>query len=388
MGQLTMEFYLKRLKSRYMRGNRKVKSAILDEYCKTSGCHRKHATRLLTRTSIGWRDKPAGRKKAYKPEDLLEPLKQLWFATDQLCGRRLKVAIPLWMPYYEALYGALELGIKQQLLSASSATLDRLLKPCRGRYPKRLSGTRPGSLLRQQIPIKTNQWNEDRPGFVEADTVAHCGMSLAGNFVWSITLTDIYSGWTENRATWNKGSHGVFAQLESIEKDLPFIILGFDSDNGGEFLNFHLMKYFLERDQPVQFTRSRPYHSGDNAHVEQKNWTHVRQLFGYYRFENIKLVDLMNDVYQNECSLLHNYFYPSMKLQDKVRIQSKIKKKYDAPMTPFQRLMGSEHVTDLQKEKLQNTMNSLNPFDLKKSLELKLKKIFSLIKLSLKRTGT
>jgi hypothetical protein len=264
MGQLTMEFYLKRLKSRYMRGDRKVKSAILDEYCKTSGCHRKHATRLFTRMTIGWRDKPAGRKKTYQPEDLREPLKQLWFATDQLCGRRLKVAIPLWMPYYEALYGTLEPGIKQHLLSASSATLDRLLKPCRSRYPKRLSGTRPGSLLRQQIPIKTNQWNEDRPGFVEADTVAHCGMSLAGNFVWSVTLTDIYSGWTENRATWNKGSHGVFAQLESIEKALPFIILGFDSDNGGEFLNFHLMKYFLERDHPVQFTRSRPYHSGDD----------------------------------------------------------------------------------------------------------------------------
>ena len=388
MGQLTMELYLKSLKSRYLRGNRKVKSAILDEYCKTSGCHRKHANRLFTRMAIGWRDKPAGRKKSYQPVDLLEPLKQLWFATDQLCGRRLKVAIPLWMPYYEAIYGALEPSIKQQLLSASSATLDRLLKPCRSRYPKRLCGTRPGSLLRQHIPIKTNQWNEDRPGFVEADTVAHCGMSLAGNFVWSVTLTDIYSGWTENRATWNKGSQGVFTQLESIEKTLPFVILGFDSDNGGEFLNFHLMKYFLQRDHPVQFTRSRPYHSGDNAHVEQKNWTHVRQLFGYYRFEKIELVNLMNDVYQKECSLLHNYFYPSMKLQDKVRIQSKIKKKYDSPKTPFQRLIGSDHVTDLQKEKLLATMNSLNPFDLKKSLERKLKKIFGLIELNLKKTGT
>jgi 5S rRNA maturation endonuclease (ribonuclease M5) len=231
-------------------------------------------------------------------------------------------------------------------------------------------------LLKSQIAIKTQQWNEKQPGYVEADTVAHCGTSLLGSFIWSLTLTDIYSGWTENAAVWNKGAHGVLQQIEKIEKRLPFSILGFDSDNGGEFLNYHLLKYFKERNKPVQFTRSRPYHKGDNAHVEQKNWTHVRQLFGYYRLENADLVELMNDLYQNEFALLHNYFCPAMKLKDKTRIDSKIIKKYDQPQTPYQRLMQCEDINDLQKEKLKKIYLSLNPFELKDAIEKKLKYIF------------
>jgi hypothetical protein len=385
MGQLDMSLYLKSLRIRYLRGNRKTKARILDEFCATSGYHRKHAIRLFTRKAMGWKYKPTGRKKSYKPDQLLEPLKQLWLGTDQMCGYRLKIAIPLWLPYYEVSCGTLAADIKQQLLAMSSATIDRLLQPCRVRYPKRLCGTKPGSLLKQHIPVKTDQWSEDRPGFVEADTVAHCGTSLLGNFIWSVTLTDIYSGWTENGATWNKGAHGVFEQLKLIEEKLPFPILGFDSDNGSEFLNHHLVKYFQNRVKPVQFSRSRPYHSGDNAHVEQKNWTHVRQLLGYYRLEDKRLVALINDLYQNEASLLHNYFYPSMKLQDKMRIQSKIKKKYDPPKTPHQRLLASEHVTDLQKEKLNLTFASLNPFELKKRMEQKLKRIFGYVDLQLRR---
>lgn len=150
----------------------------------------------------------------------------------------------------------------------SAATIDRLLQPCRFRYPKRLCGTKPGSLLKQHVEVKTNQWREDRPGFMEADTVAHCGTSLLGSFIWSITLTDIYSGWTENAAVWNKGAEGVLSQIELIESHLPFPILGFDCDNGSEFLNHHLIRYLQKREKPVQFTRSRPYHKGDNAHVE------------------------------------------------------------------------------------------------------------------------
>jgi hypothetical protein len=385
-----MDIYLKHLKARYFRANRLGKSKILDEFCQTSGLHRKHVIRLLTRTPIGWREKPAGRKRRYHPHHILTPLKHLWLATDQLCGKRLKAAIPLWLPFYEKSYGPLEASAKQQLLLMSSATIDRLLALLRSRYPKRLGGTKPGSLLKKHIPIKTNQWNEAVPGFVEADTVAHCGTSLLGSFVWSITLTDIYSGWTENAAVWNKGAHGVLSQLEAIEKRLPFHLLGFDCDNGSEFLNHHLLKYMHERQSPIQFTRSRPYHKGDNAHVEQKNWTHVRQLFGYHRFENPQLVILMNDLYQNEFSLLHNYFYPAMKLQDKVRIQSQIKKRYDTPKTPYQRLMASEQISPLQKEKLQQVFESLNPFELQEKIQRKLKHIFSFVDLKLKgrKTGT
>lgn len=350
MRRLNMDIYLKHLKARYVRSDRKGKSMILDEFCATSGFHRKHAIRLFTRTVMGWREKPAGRKKHYEPALLL---------------------------------------VREQLVTMSARTIDRLTKPLRQGYPRRMCGTKPGSLLKNQIAIKTNQWNESAPGFVEADTVAHCGTSLLGSFVWSITLTDIYSGWTENAAVWNKGAHGVLTQLRLIEERLPFTLQGFDCDNGSEFLNYHLLEYFQERAKPIQFTRSRPYHKGDNAHVEQKNWTHVRQLFGYYRYENPRLVTLMNDLYQNELSLLHNYFYPAMKLQDKVRIKSKIKKRYDQPQTPYQRLMNCSAISDEQKNKMRQVFDTWNPFDLQKRIQQKLKNISALIDIKLKgRTGT
>lgn len=389
MGQLDMSLYLKKLKLRYFQTGRKGKSLILDEFCATSGLTRKHVISMFHGLPLARKDNPIPRKKYYDPKQLLAPLKAIWLATDQMCGKRLKAALPLWLPHYEKIYG-LEEEIKQKLLKISDRTIDRLLHPVRGRYQKRFCDTKPGSLLKKNIPIKTNQWNEAIPGFVETDTVAHCGTSLLGNFVWSITLTDIYSGWTENAAVWNKGAHGVLKQLEIIEKRLPFELLGFDCDNGGEFLNYHLIEYFQERKKPIQFTRSRPYHKGDNAHIEQKNWTHVRQLFGYYRFEDPHLVILMNDLYQNELSLLHNYFYPAMKLQDKIRIQAKIKKHYDKPQTPFQRLMASEQVNALQKEKMRQVFESLNPFELQQNIQRKLRSIFKHIDLKLKgrKTGT
>ena len=384
---MTMQTYTKALKSRYLKGNRKTKKQILDEFCASTGYNRKSAIRMFTRGLLGRRDRPPGQKKQYDPKLLLPPLKFIWLATDQMCGARLAAALPIWLPFYEAKYG-LEPETKLKLLSASARTLDRLLKPLKHRYPKRFSGTKPGSLLRSQIAIKTQQWDEKQPGYVEADTVAHCGTSLLGNFIWSITLTDIYSGWTENAAVWNKGAHGVLQQIKKIEQRLPFFILGFDSDNGGEFLNYHLLKYFQERNKPVEFTRSRPYHKGDNAHVEQKNWTHVRQLFGYYRLENPTLVDLMNDLYQNEFALLHNYFCPAMKLQKKERVYAKIIKKYDQPQTPYQRLIQSQHIDDLQKKKLTRIYQSLNPFDLKERIEKKLKHIFMNVDLYLRKRAS
>jgi len=239
-----------------------------------------------------------------------------------------------------------------------------------------MCGTKHGSLLKKHIPIKTDQWDEKQPGFVEADLVAHCGTSLLGDFIWSLTLTDIYSGWTENRAVWNKGATGIVDQIHDIENNLPFEILGFDCDNGSEFLNQYLIRYFQNRPSAVQFTRSRPYHSNNNAHVEQKNWTHVRQLFGYHRIEDKTLLDKINVLYKNESSLLHNYFYPATKLIDKCRIQSKIKKIHDKPQTPYQRLMASEHINAKQKEQLTDFYKKLNPFELKKNQEIKLKNIF------------
>jgi len=385
MRQLDMSVYIKHQQARYSQANKRGdKSEILNEFCRTTGYQRKHAITVLKHRVVGWKEKPLGRHKIYDPEELAPTLKDIWFATNQMCSKRLHEALPIWIPFYEETYGNLKAEIRQKLLSMSSATIDRMLKPFRIKYKKRLCGTKPGYLLKNQIPIKTNQWTEDRPGFVEGDTVAHCGNSLMGNFVWSITVTDIYSGWTENAAIWNKGSHATKEQIQSIERRLPFSILGWDSDGGGEFLNYHLLSYFQDREKPVQFTRSRAYHSCDNAHVEQKNWTHVRQLFGYHRFENQLLVPLMNELYANELSALQNFFYPAMKLIDKSRIQAKVKKVYDKPKTPYQRLLASEHITEEEKRNLKNKFNGLNPFELNKKIELKMKRIFSYLRINLR----
>ena len=385
--QICMDLYVKNLRLRYWSAGKREKSLILDEFCNTSGYHRKHATRMLSKKQLTAPKTPKqkrGRKTVYDPKRLLGPLKDIWFATDQICSDRLKAALPIWLPYYEATYGALESDVKEQSLAMSDATIDRLLKPERDQIPKRLCGTKPGSLLKKHIPIKTDQWNEQQPGFVEADLVAHCGTSLMGDFIWSLTLTDIYSGWTENRAIWNKGARGVVDQTHDIEENLPFPILGFDCDNGSEFLNQYLICYFQERPTPVQFTRSRPYHKNDNAHVEQKNWTHVRQLFGYHRIEDKTLLNDINDVYKNECTNLRNFFYPAMKLIDKQRIQSKIKKVHDKAKTPYQRLMDSPDISEEQKTLLTEKYRQLNPFTLKANLEKKLKLIFNKIDLHLK----
>lgn len=279
-----MDIYLANLSKRYRTSNKQEKGRILNELCEMSGFHKKHAIRLLNAAKK--KKKPRlniGRPNLYPEKLYLEPLKRIWLLSDQPCGKRLKMALPLWLPHYGGAYETLEPSIYEGLLSMSSATIDRLLASSRIKCRRSICGTKPGSILKKHIPIKTDQWDAEKPGFLEADTVAHCGISLTGSFVWSLTMTDINSGWTEMRATWNKGAIGVVQQIHDIEACLPFLILGFDCDNGSEFLNWHLMHYFSNEqgNHRVQFTRSRPYHSDDNAHVEQKNWTHVRQLFGY-----------------------------------------------------------------------------------------------------------
>ncbi|MBS0350462.1 MAG: hypothetical protein JSR33_04595 [Proteobacteria bacterium] len=206
--------YLSEIKRRYGKASRPKKAGILDEFCTVCDYHRKYAIRLLNKSS---KKKPRkrGRKSRDKTSPLLAILKTIWLATDQLCSKRLKVALPEWLPHYEQEYGRLEVELKSQLCHLSPATIDRLLKPIQVHDERRgLSGTRPGRLLKNQIAIKTDHWDVTHPGYLEADSVAHCGDSLAGDFIWSITLTDIHSGWTENRATWNKGAHGVLEQVK------------------------------------------------------------------------------------------------------------------------------------------------------------------------------
>lgn len=383
MGKLSMELYLERMRSRYKKAKKREKGELLAEFCEHSGYHRKHAIRLLNQKTLRRKRVTGqrGRRPQYCIEDYLEPLKRVWLATSQLCGKRLKEAMPMWLPHYKSAYEELPEALYLGLSRMSASTIDRLLKPCKITMKRGLTGTKPGRLLKKHIPIKTGQWNESQPGFLEADTVAHCGTSLEGSFVWSLTMTDIYSQWTEMRAVWNKGADGVVGQIKDIEKDLPFDILGFDCDNGSEFLNWHLIRYFApgERKQTVRFTRSRPYHSDDNAHVEQKNWTHVRQLFGYERFGKENLVALMNDLYKNEVSLMNNYFLPNTKLKEKQRVDAKILKKHEKPKTPYQRLIESNHIPEQKKRELTERYNQLNPFELQGKITFKLNRIFGLL---------
>ena len=289
-------------------------------------------------------------------------------------------AMPDWLPCYEQTYETLSDETKNKLFSISAATIDRLLAPTRAMTrPRGRCTTKPGSLLRNQIPIRTHNWDITQPGFVEADTVAHCGNSLAGDFIWSLTLTDIHTGWTECRANWNNGATGIIKQIKNIETGLAFELKGFDCDNGSEFLNHHLLRYFTNHKPKVKFTRSRPYKKNDNAHVEQKNWSHVRQLLGYDRLDNPKLVELINNLYANQWSRYQNHFCPTFKLLEKKRINSKYYKKYENLKTPYQRLIESPHVSDEFKETLRKQHQSLDPFKLKQQIDRQLKAIFKLV---------
>jgi hypothetical protein len=373
--------YLEAIHRRYKAGTRKQKKLILDEFCAACGYHRKHAIRLLKkfRRFSKPKQKKKGRASIYQTEEIMIPLKRIWLAANLPCSKRLKAVLPLWLPGYAQQYGRLSAEVTKALRTISPSSIDRLLKPVRVKYKGRgKSTTKPGTLLRKQIPVKTNQWDESRPGFLEADTVAHCGTSMAGMFAFTIDCVDIATGWTEQRAVWGKGETDVVAQLKHIETSLPFLLLGFDSDNGSEFLNHHLLRHFADRKHPVQFTRSRAYHKDDNAHVEQKNWTHVRQWLGYHRFDNPQVVPLLNELYTTEWRLYHNFFCPSVKLIKKDRIASKTIKRYDTPKTPYQRVMESKYLSPEVKKELTDLLQTLNPFHLRKAMEKRLNKIFQL----------
>jgi hypothetical protein len=376
--------YTEAIHKRYKHASRSEKKIILDEFCATTGYHRKYAIVLLKGFKRFRRPvrRKRGPKPTYKKDEIIKPLKTIWLAANLPCSKRLKVILPLWLPGYSQKFGMLPLDSVQALRHISPSTIDRLLKPVRTKYGKHgRSTTKPGTLLRKQIPIATNQWDETRPGFLEADMVAHCGDTTAGTYVSTLDLVDIATGWTEQRAVWGKGERGVLEQITDAESSLPFPLLGFDCDNGSEFLNYHLLRHFTERTQPVAFTRSRAYHKDDNAHIEQKNWTHVRQWLGYDRFDDPSCVDLLNDLYRNEWRLFHNFFCPSVKLIAKERVGSKTIKRHDSPKTPYQRIMASVHVSESIKQSLEKTLETLNPFVLRQAMEVKLKKIFTALHL-------
>jgi hypothetical protein len=303
-------------------------------------------------------------------------LRAIWKAAGYPWSVRLKALIPLWMPWVGKRF-RLRPEVEQQLLSISPRQIDRRLKAYKIGYKRRVyGGTRPGRLLKHQIAIRTDRGDARVAGFAEVDRVAHSGNSGEGEFAYTLNLTDVHSGWTESRALLGRGQAGVSQGLEEIAQALPFRLLGIDTDNGSEFLNWHVARWCARRN--IQFTRGRPYKKDDNAHIEQKNWTHVRKLLGWERYDTAQAVAAMNDLYRNELRLWMNLFQPSVKLLRKVRVGSRLRRVYEAARTPLERVQGSGVGEAEALAGLRGQQASLDPFELNCRIEEKLEVIYDL----------
>ena len=366
--------------SRYQKGSKKQKRIILDEFVHSTGYHRTYASYLLShhgkrvvvarKTAIVGDIRKRERKKR-EPEygaEVLEALKRIWGILDLICGKRLKRALPEVVPKLER-WGELKLSteVREKLLRMSASTMDRVLASERKRMElKSRSGTKPGTLLKHQVPIRTFcEWDESKPGFMEVDLVSHGGGNERGDFCQTLSATDVSSAWTETEAVRNKAQMHVFEGLTKIRARLPFALLGLDSDNGSEFINDHLVAY-CEQEQ-ITFTRSRPYRKNDNCYVEQKNYTVVRKTVGYMRHDTTKELEILNRLY-SYLRLYTNYFLPSMKLSEKTRIGSKVVKRYEEPKTPYQRLLESPSVDRTIKRRLRDEYEQLNPAQLRREI--------------------
>jgi hypothetical protein len=359
--------YVEVMRRRYAGAGRAYKKKLLDEVCEVCGYHRKYAIELLNRKPSPKRGRP-GPRRLYG-EAVREVLKDLWLLMDRPCSKLLKANIPLWLPHYERDHPTVP-ALRVGVLQISPASMDRLLKPVRKQYGSHgLGTTRPICPLKHQVPIRTHHTQVAEPGYLQADSVAHGGDSTEGDFVWSLTLTDVFSQWTESRAVWNKGYSDIARSIEQIEQVLPFRIRGFHSDNGGEFLNHHLYRYFRNRDVQVHQTRTRPDHKDDNAYVEQKNWIHVRQLLGYQRIEDPKLLPTINHLYE-AWSLYRNFFCSTQKLLSKTKVGSRYRRRYEPePRTPAQRLFDAPGTNEAIKTHLTELRLNLNPLRLKRFID-------------------
>jgi hypothetical protein len=377
MSGTTRREIIKELRKKYGRAGRVYRQSLIDQVVEILGYHRKAAIRALggNNRAKASANRVQGRPRSYDPQKLGVPLKQIWFAADQPCSRRLAALLPEWLPAYESDHRRLDPDLREQLLRASPRTLDRLLGPHRAQQRRR-ARTRPGSLLRQEIPIR-GRWEESEsgPGWLEVDTVALCGGCLDDRHLWMLDAVDIRTDWTEVRGLENRSQEATLRQLADLEKGLPFALKGLDCDNGGEFLNHHLYRHLLERQQPVLFTRSRPYRKNDNAHVEQRNWTHVRQYFGYERYDNPAVTPLINALCKGALSRMNNHWLPTQKLESKRREGSRIVREYGPVRTPYARLMDSPQVEAKQKERLRLEHASDNPFELRRQIARALKQI-------------
>ena len=355
MSESATREYVLRMRSRYgaMR-RKKAKGRILDDFCATTGLSRKHAIKLLRGTKEP--RKRRGRKAKYGKETA-EALKRIWLAVDQPCSKLMEPVMGCYVKSYERLHGPFPSPVREHLLSMSASSMDRLLQSARVKHPRRCHGPRGISAVKREVPVRTGEWDVNEPGWMEADTVAHCGGNMAGNFVWSLTVTDILTQWTEVRAMWNRGAAGCLERVEEAVQSLPFVIRGVDVDNGPEFLNWHLYHYCRQAQPAISFTRSRPYQKNDQAHVEQKNGTHVRRLLGHDRIEDSACVEDLNEVLAL-WSLWKNLYSPVRRLISKTRVGHRYTKKYDKAKTPAQRALASESMGPDQKAYIQKLIDS------------------------------
>jgi hypothetical protein len=354
---------------RYRSASTPDKTAILTELCALTGWHRDHARKAL-RLALGPKPVPAARKPRTPvyDEDVLAPLRKVWAVLDAPTGKRLAPFLKEIVPILERA-GELHLNpaLRAKLMSISAATIDRRLAPERKRMQlKGRSHTKPGSLLKSQIPIRTwADWNDTTPGFVEIDLVAHEGGNSSGQFCQTLTVTDIATNWTETTAVRNKHQKWVLPALHGILARFPFPVRGIDSDNGSEFINEDLLRYCAQHQ--ITFTRSRPGHKNDGAHVEQKNWSVVRQAVGYYRYDTAAELVLLNEIY----ALLRvqiNFFSPQQKLVSKQRVGAKVIKKYDTARTPYQRVLADPTVAKKIKTGLTRQYRTANPAQIRRDI--------------------
>jgi hypothetical protein len=378
MSRQTKNEVMEKLRRRYSTAGREHKRKLIDEAVALLGYHRKAAIRALGAWPPGPAGVITGRPREYEEAGRHPALRAIWSAANYPCGRRLAGMMEDWLGSYEAHEGSVPKAVRDQLLEASPRTLDRLLRPLRIQA-RRPSMTRPGSLLRQQIPIRGSVWDDNKPGWLEVDTVALCGGNCSGDYIWMLDAVDYATTWVSTRAMWNRGQEGTLAALADMEQCLPFPLLGLDSDNGGEFLNYHVLAWLQKRPRPVFMTRSRPNKKNDNAHVEQKNWTHVRTWFGYERHDNPEVVACVNDLARGPLHQMLNYFHASLKLERKDRTEAgKTRRVYGQAKTPLQRVLESPDIADNVKMERRAEKAALNAFALKAEIERQLRQIAKL----------
>jgi hypothetical protein len=365
--------YLARMRERYETADRAAKSRLLNEVCEVTGYHRKAAIRLLRRPAVRRRHS-RGRPVRYGPM-VVGTLRRIWEAAGYPWSLRLQALLPTWLPWAIRRW-KISRDVAAKLRTMSPRQMDRCLRPFKSELRKRQYGrTKPGTLLKHQIPLKTDRWDVQVPGFTEIDLVAHSGDRAEGDFVHSLNVTDIHTTWVETRAVMGKSQHHVQEALEHLRQALPFRLQGIDSDNGSEFINHHLRGYCAMH--AIQFTRGRPYKKDDNAHIEQKNWTHVRKLLGYVRYDSAAALTAINALYE-ELRLLQNLFLPSVKLVEKRRVGARLQRHYDAPRTPLERVAMCADVDRIKLRALQRLAAELDPIGLAQRIDQRLAAVYRL----------